>query len=493
MLYSSLMLSAVSTIFSNFLYSYLPYLVIFLMSLYMPADTDLGWHLKYGEYFSKTGRLLKENIYSLEMADYKWPNISWLTDFLTYQIYNLGGFLGLSIAGAIVTVLIFYFLDRALKMNFWEKTFIFPLIFYLELPLLEVSFRGQLLSLLLTAVLIYILKGFTEGKKKTIYLAIPLFIIWANIHGGFLLGLGLFFMLYVLSQVKLLFVKELFEFKDSLKNFPAVVLSFLSTLINPHGIEIYLEAIRHFGNPYQKYIVEWVPLPPFSSLWWLLVFWGIFLILNLRIIVAENKFTKYFEWIIIAFVFYSLSHWMRRYAWTMYLVSLPVVIAYFRSIKPAFNSFTGKVIPIAILSAMYLYTVMYHIPAQRLNSMNWDRFCTDFIRCSPKSAEFLKNKKLPGKFLSNYNWGGWLIWNYPEIAPSIDGRMHLWRDEKGYSAFAKYYFLEQDVNDIEESDYDVVYMWSEKPLYDKMIKLSDQGKWKIAYKDDRVGIFVRNK
>ena len=71
--------------------------------------------------------------------------------------------------------------------------------------------------------------------------------------------------------------------------------------------------------------------------------------------------------------------------------------------------------------------------------------------------------------------------------------MHLWRDEKGYSAFAEYYFLEQDVTDIEESDYDVVYMWSEKPLFNKMIKLSDQGKWQTVYKDERAGIFVRNK
>lgn len=485
------MKSAASTIFSNFLYSYLPYLVILLMSLFMPADTDLGWHLKYGEYFSKTGKVLKDNILSLEMTDYKWPNISWLTDFLTYKIYNQAGFLGLSIAGAVVIVLIFYFVDRALKMSFWEKAFIFPLLFYLELPLLEVSFRGQLLSLLLTSVLVYILCAYQRGEKKTIYFAGILFILWANIHGGFLLGLGLLSIFYALSQVKYLMVKDVKQFRESLKYLPAIILSFLATLVNPHGIEIYLEAARHFGNPYQKYIVEWVALPPFSSLWWLLFFWGIFLILNLRMIISSKKFTQYFEWIMIAGVFYFLSHWMRRYAWTMYLVSVPVIIVYFRSLKPAHNSFSGKAVPIAILGAMYLYTVIYQIPRQRLNFMNWDRFCTDYIRCSWESAEFLKKNMPSGKFLSFYNWGGWLIWNYPEIKPSIDGRMHLWRDEKGTSAFAKYYFLEQDVTDIEESDYDVVYMWSEKPLYDKMLELVAAGKWKTVYKDDRAGVFIR--
>ena len=485
------MLGTVSTIFSNFLYSYLPYLVIFLMSLFMPADTDLGWHLKYGEYFSKIGKVLKENILSLEMSGYKWPNISWLTDFLTYQIYHQAGFLGLSIAGAVVIVFIFFFVDRALKMSFWEKAFIFPLLFYLELPLLEVSFRGQLLSLLLTSVLVYILSAYQRGEKKTIYFAAILFLVWANIHGGFLLGLGLLSMFYALSQVKYLTIKDVKQFRESLRYLPAIIFSFLATLVNPHSIEIYLEAARHFGNPYQKYIVEWVALPAFSSLWWLLFFWGIFLIFNIRMIISSKKFIQYFEWIMIAGVFYFLSHWMRRYAWTMYLVSVPVIIAYFRSIKPAYNSFSGKAVPIAILSGMYLYSLIYHIPRQRLNFMNWDRFCADYIKCSSESPEFLKNNILPGKFLSFYNWGGWLIWNYPQIKPSIDGRMHLWRDEKGYSAFAEYYFLEQDVTDIEESDYDVVYMWSEKPLFNKMIKLSDQGKWRTVYKDDRAGIFVR--
>ncbi|OGG02500.1 hypothetical protein A2W14_01730, partial [Candidatus Gottesmanbacteria bacterium RBG_16_37_8] len=475
------MLNAVSTIFRNFLYGYLPYLVIFLMSLYMPADTDLGWHLKYGEYFSKTGHFLSENILSLEMPGYRWPNISWLTDYITYSIYHQAGFLGLAIAGALITTLIFFFLERAFRLSFWEKAFIFSLVFYIEEPLLNVSFRGQLLSTLSTAILIYILSRFQQGRKKFIFWALPLFLLWANTHGGFLIGLSILTIFYFLRQFKLFFSKDLKAFKADLIYLPVIVLSFAVTLINPHGMEIYREVIRHFGNPYQKYIVEWVPLPPFSSLWWLLIFWGIFLIFNIRMIIDKKKFSQCFEWIVIAAVFYFLAHWMRRYAWTMYLVSVPVIITYFRSIKPALNSFMGKAIPLMILGGMYLYTVMYHIPKQRLNFMNWDRFCADFIKCSPASAEFLKENKLPGKFLSNYNWGGWLIWNYPEIKPSIDGRMHLWRDEKGYSAFAKYYFLEQNVEDIEKTDYEVVYMSSEKPLYDKMLELVVAGKWKTVY------------
>lgn len=37
----------------------LPFLTIFIASFYPSVDLDLGWHLKYGEYFFKNGEILK--------------------------------------------------------------------------------------------------------------------------------------------------------------------------------------------------------------------------------------------------------------------------------------------------------------------------------------------------------------------------------------------------------------------------------------------------
>ncbi len=81
--------------------------------------------------------------------------------------------------------------------------------------------------------------------------------------------------------------------------------------------------------------------------------------------------------------------------------------------------------------------------------------------------------------LTFYNWGGYLIWNYPQIKPSIDGRMHLWVDKKGYSGFAEYYLYEQNWSDIDKSDYDVVLIDTAKPLYTQMVNHVNHGTWKI--------------
>ncbi|OGG08313.1 hypothetical protein A3D05_02830 [Candidatus Gottesmanbacteria bacterium RIFCSPHIGHO2_02_FULL_40_24] len=468
----------------------LPYITIFLLSLFMPGDTDLGWHLRYGEFFFKTGKIVRENIFSLEMPGYKWVNSSWLTDLITYPVYNTGSFLGLSILGAITVVLTFYIFSKVLKLSFWEKAFIFPVLYFLEYPLIKISFRGQLISLLFTAIIIYLLSQYRRGKTKTVFFLVPLFLLWANLHGGFLLGLIICLMYFTIRQIKNFTAKKGFADKNLAA---AIFISIPATLINPWGIGIYSEIIRHFGNPYQKYIVEWIPLSPFSDLWWVLIFWGIFIIINVSLIVDREKFSHVSEWVFITVIMYFLSHWMRRYAWTMYPVSLPVAGFLFKDIKPDRRKSVLRFLPYLIFIIIYFAAVKIHIPGQKLTKMNWSRFCNEFIKCSPESAEFLLNNKPPGKFLSFYNWGGYLIWNYPEIVPSVDGRMHLWQDKTGYSAFSKYYLLEQDIRNIDNSDYDTVYISTEKPLYRRLTTLSDRGQWTRVYEDESAAVFTRNK
>ena len=125
--------------------------------------------------------------------------------------------------------------------------------------------------------------------------------------------------------------------------------------------------------------------------------------------------------------------------------------------------------------------------------MSWKTFC-ELRRCSEKSVEYLiENGLSKKKLFTLYDWGGWLIWNYPEIKPTIDGRMHLWRDENGYSAFAEYYPLEQNWSgyEIDDTEYNVVFISTRKSIYKKMLQLVDNGKWKLRYRDDDAAIFER--
>ena len=75
----------------------------------------------------------------------------------------------------------------------------------------------------------------------------------------------------------------------------------------------------------------------------------------------------------------------------------------------------------------------------------------------------------------------------------MDGRMHLWVDDKDHSAFKEYYDYEQNFTDIDHSDYDTVFISSSKPLYNRLNQLVYEGRWKKVYEDASSGIFVREK
>src|SRR3989304_10637281 len=89
--------------------SILPYFAVFFASLFHPYNNDLGWHLRYGQYFFQNHRILRENIFSTEMPNYHWVNSSWLTDIISFATFDPFGFLGLPILGPLTITATFYF------------------------------------------------------------------------------------------------------------------------------------------------------------------------------------------------------------------------------------------------------------------------------------------------------------------------------------------------------------------------------------------------
>ena len=67
---------------------------IFFIFFLSPVDNDLGWHLRYGEYFLEHGRPLMENTLSVLMAGYRWPNSYILYQPLVAFVYRHFSFWG---------------------------------------------------------------------------------------------------------------------------------------------------------------------------------------------------------------------------------------------------------------------------------------------------------------------------------------------------------------------------------------------------------------
>jgi hypothetical protein len=267
----------------------------------------------------------------------------------------------------------------------------------------------------------------------------------------------------------------------------------LATLINPFGVKVYLEAFNHFGNPWLKYISEWAPFNDLSRQWWSLVGLTNILIAGLGILFFTGRLKQNIPILVISVLLLALSFYERRYAWTLYYASLPILSGVSQFFKP--NTRKYESIGAFVISIFFLFIVS----SQKGNfgeykSMSWDKYCrSSVVFCSPEALEFIEKNNLSKNLSTPYSWGGWMIWNYPNVKPSIDGRMHLWKDEKGYSAFAEYYTNVQDWESIDKSKYDVVLALKIKPVYKRLTTLSKEGKWRTVYTDRFSGIFIRNK
>jgi hypothetical protein len=475
----------------------LPYIFVYISSLYQPKDPDLGWHLRYGEYFFQHHQILRNNIFSTMMPNYHWANGSWGTDLITNFLYNHWGFFGLTLASALIVTLTFFFFSKAAKLTFFEQALSFPIFIYLQIPINNLSFRSQQFSFLFLGLIFFILSRYKSFSRTILFIPI-VFLIWVNIHAESFLGLVLFGL-----WIGFVIIKNFFEnlnnnhrliYKETMFLTVSFILSLFATSINPFGINIPIFALSHFNNSLLQNIYEYAPFVTYSESWFNLIIVVIFIFLSLIYLLFKKKLITMLPVWGIPFILIIFSLFVRRYAWPAYYL----LFFFFHLFGQIIESYLKKylyIVAVIISMVSIAFTVMSKIPINQFAAMSWDNYCNiQITQCSPGSAEFLREHSLSKNLFSYYDWGGWLIWNYPDIKPTIDGRMSVWEDHTGYSAVADYKDYLTAKKSIDNSDYDTVYLPKNRsPLHFELSNLIKENKWKLAYRDNKSEIIIRIK
>ena len=126
------------------------------------------------------------------MPGYAWVNHSWLFDPLLYVIYTRFSFIGLSIAGALASVLTFYLSVRRAHLTYWQTAILAVFYAALTKDIIMQGLRSQVIGLPLLALLGELLARQRAGRDWPHWVLPGLFCFWANLHGSFLLGLVVF-------------------------------------------------------------------------------------------------------------------------------------------------------------------------------------------------------------------------------------------------------------------------------------------------------------
>ncbi len=457
----------------NKLFSFLVYSGLFLFLLYAYRDFDFGWHYRYGEYFLKNGEILRKDIFSWTMEGYKWVNHSWGYDLLVYLIYNNFSFLGLSIAGALISLLAFIIGVWKFKLSYIEKAIL--AIFYSSLVsgVIWQGLRSQVLSLLFFSLLMNLIFNLEGKKKKWIYFTFPLlFLFWANFHGSFILGIIIFISL-ITSKLTL---KAIFNLKTNLVlkwSLGSIFASLLATLINPFGILVYTEAIKHYNHPFLGYITEWMPVDfpsPYMN-----IFIVYFVLLGLGFLL-RRKLSDIPYILIILIVFY-LALKSRRYMGPLMVTTLPVSALILKDLNLKLANFkaTAFVFLVSVIIAIEI-GIFTRIPMYHLNSYTDYDYCNFGPGCSVKMTEYLLSHPPSGRGLNFYDWGGYLIGKGVPAKLFIDGRMHLWKanDLEPFIDFRRIYY-DLDLKKFNEYKIDWVVIPKDSDFAQKLRDLKIKG------------------
>lgn len=252
-------------IFIAFFYSYL------LTPLW---DYDFWWHIATGRYIATEGHLPQSDPFSYTSVMEENKNIFperenlflkqyWLAQVIFYFIFSLFGASGMVITRSLLLLLIvlivFWRLHRD-GVKFYINFAITFLMYMLSLNAL--GERPVLFSMLFTALVIFLLEDFKERKGRWLFLLVPLMLVWANMHGAFVLGI-IIISLYLLSEaLKLGLRRSELTQQDAAVFFTVSVLAILISYINPCGWDAFSMSLNPkyeiFQRGIQEYMSPWV-------------------------------------------------------------------------------------------------------------------------------------------------------------------------------------------------------------------------------------------
>lgn len=443
-------------------------------------DPDFGWHFRTGEWIWLKRQIPRTDLFSYTMPNHPWRYPAWLTELMFYSLYEFLGYSGLAIFMSFWAALAFMLGVFGKEISYA----IFPLILATVGGLDSISVRPKIFSLFLGSLIFLLLRRSAERPKRLLVLP-PLFLIWANLHGGF--ALGLFVFLWFLLVEAYLIVKGVRKIASI---FPLALLSWLlsvaATLINPFGWRVYEEVFATVtSRELQEGILEWMPTD-LANLWLLVYVAGFWLLLR-----SFRKQVSYFE--VTTALLLLLAGIMGRRLFVYFLLfGLPLYAQLlgeaYRKLRPPKRYRT-----IGWQRGLVLLTFLFPLGFSTKEKLSNLEDISEAKYYPSQAVVFLQNQAVEGNLFSVYNWGGYLIWKFPQKKVFVDGRMASWRDN-GYSAFEQAQNILTGAVDYQPvfEDYQITTVLlplarDRKTLADKL--LFDG--WQRVYQDQRAQILLK--
>jgi hypothetical protein len=413
------------------------YLAIFTMAVRIALDTDTWWHLAAGRWMVEQGRVLQTDPFSFTRLGAQWVNPSWLSQLLLFFTYRAAGVPGLNLLTALMVTIAFACVWPLLEGPALLRSFV--LVVCATASAVYWSARPQIVSFALAGALLLVLE---KGRAHPRYLVgVPvLMALWANVHGGFVLGLILIALALLgeaLEAAWAMWSEERgrrlvwIEKRRGLLRMTLVVAASVAAVgLSPSGIQLLRYPLDTVSiGPLRALIDEWQS-PDFHRLE-VVPFLGLMLAVVAALAYSPRR-RRAGELLQLS-ALTVLALMARRNIALFALGAAPVlgvhlwailepVLARRAAIRRQVSPVVGRALNLAILVVLALAAALkltLPLSAQRIEAA--------IEQQQPVGAiAYLQGSHPPGALFNSYAWGGYLLWRlWPDYLTFVDGRTDL--------------------------------------------------------------------
>ncbi|HUI41520.1 MAG TPA: hypothetical protein VL523_06095 [Terriglobia bacterium] len=449
-------------------------------------DPDVWWHLKVGATILETHQVPTADPYSFTVHGAPWIAYEWLGDVMMAAAHRAAGEQGLlaldMIVGSAILLALYYLCSERCGNS---KAAFVACVAVLPLAAVSFSLRPQMFGYLFLVITLIALERFRQGKPRSLWLLPPLFLVWVNSHGSFVIGL---------AAMGVYWASGLVEFQaggvGARRWSPAqrirlelvALLCLIALTVTPYGTRLAAYPIdMALGQPLNvANIQEWASMP-FDT-----TFGKLFLGLVIAFIVAQIALRPIWRLeelaLLFAGIFMAAMH--ARFVLVFVPFFAPILATLLARWVPPYNRPKDQyLLNLALMALIVLGLVKFFPSRPALDSAVEAVFPVDAVR-------FMRQHPVDGPMFNQYGFGGYLIWQLgPEHRVFIDGRGDIYERAGVMADYLRAAYVEPGALAVLRS-YGIksCLLLKDEPLSTLLAASPD---WQQVYSDKLSGLFVR--
>lgn len=393
----------------------------------LSTDGDLPRHLRLGEWMLSHGRLLTVDNFSFTRAGQPFVAFEWGSEVLYALAYRAGGLAGVAVFAGLLLALTY-----ALLIRFLLRRQVEPLLAYLTVmaaALLGASHwvaRPHLITLLLVVLLLELVE---RVDRRSLLWYVPFFCLWANLHGGFTYGLMLVGLYLVGDLVEWRIGGRRREWLERARHHGmALGLAIVGVALNANGWRLFAHLISFFGQSLLFEKTQEFLSPDFHVLNGKL-FLGALLAVIVGLAVSRRRPSGPHLVVLLANIAFAL--YSQRNVELFAVTALPLMAWHLDlewrampglgRIRRAFaqeHDARHRGLPSLLFAGEMVALGLMHgtIGGQEIVA---DRFDPKVFPVAAVARA--REERLTGRIYSEFIWGGYLLYAWPEQKVFIDG------------------------------------------------------------------------